>query len=199
MNMHRLLSLLLLAITCLACGPNTSTVQAPSEPALEASTDEAEPRASLSRDALMERLRARHVEDLPDAEDLAYEGADEALVWIASNADTMVVRARALGLLQHTPTPESLSFLKEQLTNPELHPTLRAGSIRALEGHLGADSVLSLLVNALRDSDPRVAHAAASVLATDPGYQAVLMAASKDPAVNADLRARIQDGKLVTE
>jgi len=162
---------------------------------------QAEPPATVAGPAsaaeISKRLAVRHIEDLPDAEGLAkYANAEAALVFIADNDDKMVVRVRALTLLRHYPSPRTLSFLSERAVGADLHPTVKAGAMRGLEGHNDVSTVVALLTKGMRDKDVRVAIAAARSLAADPQHAAALKAAGEDPEVSEQLREKIKKGEL---
>lgn len=127
---------------------------APGEPPADAAT-------------LASLLRARHVEDLPSADDLAdYPSAEASLRYLALAGDTMLVRTRALGLLRHFDSPASGELLVALLGDGELHPALRAAALTGLAGQPLDDQPerIELAAAALHDRDPRVALAAVELL-----------------------------------
>jgi hypothetical protein len=199
--MSKYTSVFLAAALLAGCtSSNGQHTEAPALPAKRPAV-ESEPEAPTAVDEaarkLARRLAVRHTEDLPGADELReLEGAVASLVWVAGNADTMVVRARALALLRHVPSPEGRAALVSHLQPPSPHPTLRAAAVRGLEPFDGDADVLALLTAALRDGDLRVAHAAATVLSADPAHLPILEAAAQDPAVGESLRAKINNGSF---
>ena len=182
-----------------ACGsPSAQKAEAPTLPAQgevagQASDASSGENVEARGRRMAARLAVRHTSDLPGAEELRkVEGADLALVWVANHADAMVVRARALALLRHVPTVAARTELTAHVGSPDKHPVLRAGAVRGLAPFLGRDDVVELLTGALRDTDPRVAHAAAEVLATAPALAPLLTAAAADPEVIESLRTELQ-------
>jgi len=111
-------------------------------------------------DAILSRLRARHVEDLPTPEDLAaYPDAPASLRHIATTERHMVTRARALALLRIDASDATRTLLLDTIR--EGHPSLVAAAIEG-SAALPLEGELATLVEAARGStDPRVAHAAA--------------------------------------
>jgi HEAT repeat protein len=118
-------------------------------------------------DAIASLLRARHVKDLPDAEALSrYPTAEASLRYLAETGDTMVVRTRALSLLQYFSSEPTGALLIKMASDKTLHPALRAAAITGLAGQPldRQPERLEVVIEALRDEDPRVGVAAVEVL-----------------------------------
>jgi hypothetical protein len=164
------------ALVLVACATNAETapaLQAAPLPARSSPPPSAAAGPTSERppgtDALEELLRAFHPEDLPSKDALAHHpGAHDSLVWLASNGEPLSMRARALTLLAHHPSPTSSDLLVDVASNPGSHPSLRAAALLGLGGHdLAGDASLRALVEAgLTDPDPRVRHAAERALTT---------------------------------
>ncbi len=155
---------------------------------------EADDSAPASAAALLPLLRARHREDLPDAETLArHRDAAEGLRWLATKGTPLSVRARALSLLRHYPDATTRALL-ERSAETGGHASLRAAALRGLAGFADApdDALRARLLDALRDDDPRVVEAAASVMASQASLRATLERVSDDDELSSESRARIQ-------
>lgn len=156
------------------CAQKAATPPSP-EPAVTAATPPAEPDAPAPWSDLANRLKARHAEDLPDAQALAaIEGVDEGLVWLASNHDMMMVRARALEALGKVATPLALATLQATAADTSIHGMLRSAAVIGM-GHLPlADhaELLDTLAILGVDTDTRVAAEAATVLRRTPAAEA---------------------------
>lgn len=119
-------------------------------------------------------LSARHTEDLPGAEDLArYATAESSLRWLALGAETLVVRTRAATSLQHYGSAETGALLASLIAEPSTHASLRAGALVGLRGQ-PPERAIAAAAPCLRDTDPRVAAAAATTLAGFDEGRAVL-------------------------
>ncbi len=205
--------LVMLALGGLACdGPSrtpepsaqgsTPRASAPDhEPASEAAepptTSEAaaEGDTPASAKSLLPLVRARHNEDLPDAETLArHPDADEGLRWLATNGSPLSVRARALNLLRHYPDDDTRTLL-DQAAKSGRRASLRAAALRGLAGFAGTpdEALQTLYSDSLRDDDPRVVEAAASVMASEAALRPALERATSDRELSNENRARIQN------
>lgn len=175
-------------ITPSATEPDDTPAEEPEEP-----TDTfAEAPANV--DTIRALLGAHHVADLPDGETLAqYETGEESLIWLADHGDTMMVRVRALSLLQHyasaTARDYALSHLDE--TNPQLY----AAAVTALSGHdlESEPDLLAAVADALLVDDFRVALAAINTLVTTPSGREVLERACENEAVAAPTRDALME------
>lgn len=137
-------------------------------------------------------LQAWHAEDLPDRDALVTNGAPESLVWIADNDAMLVIRERALLLLQHFPNDNATC--RQVFGDPAQHAKLRAASIRCLASvDLMADATLrNQMLGALRDEDPRVGTAAVQVLAEVPAAASGLKAALDDQTIQGQVREELE-------
>jgi len=142
-------------------------------------------------------LRARHIDDLPSAEQLArYPSAEASLVELARKGETMLVRTRALTLLRHFHSESTGALLIEIVSDAQAHPALRAGAVTGLAGQPldQHPERLAIVVAALADADPRVGVAAVEVLATfKAGREALRDAAGREdlgPTVRAAIESR---------
>lgn len=191
-----LMSSLACALMLLACAPTTAQQPTAGPEAAhggQGQVVESPQGKPASADVLRGRLKARHVEDLPTAQELKkHRDAQAALIWIAGNDDAMVVRVRALSLLRHFPTDEAFEALAQRAGAQKIHPTLRAAAMRGLEGQTARPQAQALLKDALRHKDRRVAMAAAKALATDPGCASLLAEAAADPLVHEAVRKKLQ-------
>lgn len=190
MNRRSIMNRVLLGITILL-----TSCRASSDEPLDApnSVDEAQP---ADVDAIARLLRARHVEDLPDAEALArYPSAEASLRHLAREGDTMVVRTRALSLLQHFSSEPTGALLAEVVSDGSMHPALRAAAIEGLAGQPldRQPERLEVVLASLRDKDPRVGLAAVEVLeGFEAGRRALGEVSVEDlpPAVRTKLESR---------
>ncbi len=141
-------------------------------------------------------LRARHVEDLPSAEQLARTpNAEASLRWLAIEADTMLVRTRALALLRHFGSPPTGDLLAALVTDSQAHPALRAAALTGMAGQPLADQPerLELVVAALLEGgDPRVGVAAVQVLDTFAAGRKALREAEQSDQLSPQVRAAIE-------
>jgi HEAT repeat protein len=140
-------------------------------------------------------LRARHVEDLPSAEDLAkYPTAEASLRHLALAGSSMVVRTRALMLLQHFGSEETGALLEGIVRDPDSHPALRAAAVNGLAGQPLDDraELRALVVGALHDTDPRVGLAAVDTLGRSPKGRYELGHALKRADLPKPVRAAIE-------
>jgi hypothetical protein len=156
------MSVLALCIVLAGCHPAAEEPTSTRDGTL---VDPGEPPGDVATIASL--LRARHVEDLPSAEDLAkYPTAEASLRHLAVAGDTMVIRTRALTLLRHFGSDETGALLIEIVRDAAAHPALRAAAVTGLAGQPLDDRAeqLELVVAALRDADPRVGLAAVEVL-----------------------------------
>lgn len=84
-------------------------------------------------DALAQRLRARHLAELPTAEEIgAIEQAAEMLLFIEANAGLMVERQRSLALMRHVYTPEVRARLLELAGDTNALAPVRTAALRSL-------------------------------------------------------------------
>lgn len=119
------------------------------------------PPASAS---IAELLRARHAEDLPDAETLnAHGDAPEALVWLSLHGDSAMVRVRATRALGQYPDAARADHLASLFLADDTHPALRAAALDALSAYdAPTRQRFAGILKPLADhADPRVARAAA--------------------------------------
>ena len=173
----------------------TSAAQDPDagQQAAEGEVDELEAISAL--------LRARHADDLPDAETLqTYPGAEAVLRQLGREGETMVMRTRALALLRFYSSEDSGALLAEIASDGDAHPALRAAAVTGLAGQPLADQParLELVTASLRDPDPRVGTAAVEVLDGFAAGKLVLQEALQDesselsPAVREAITERAQ-------
>lgn len=147
--------------------------------------------------ALATRLKVRHVEDLPTAEQLARSPKAEAsLRELAVRGETMLVRTRALTLLRHFHAPATGALLAEIVADTGAPAALRAAAVTGLGGQPLDEQPdrLALVVAALADADPRIGVAAVEVLdGSAEGRKALREAAQRDtlsPKVRAAIQSR---------
>lgn len=89
--------------------------------------------APAGTDALAARLRARHVDQIPKAEDIqAIEQADTMLLFIEANASLMLERQRALSLMRHVYTPAVRARVLELAGNETTPVPVRSAALRTL-------------------------------------------------------------------
>lgn len=162
-------ALLLLAQAC----ASASAQQAPAPKTSEASGPMAvyatSAGAPTSARELASRLRVRHPQALPTATDLKrYQDAELALIWIADRDQRMVVRVRALGLLQHFPTPRTRAALLIRAEADKIHASIRGAAMRSLEAHNRDPHVVAVLKQGTLHPDIRVSGAATRALASNP-------------------------------
>lgn len=180
-----------------ACQPGPDEPQAPTgAEQAEASGDGAAP-SPAEVAAMTARLKARHVADLPTAEQLAATPRAEAsLREIARTGETMVVRTRALALLRHFHSPATGELLAGIVADAAAPKALRAAAVTGLGGQpLDAQPErLALVVAALRDDDPRIGVAAVEALGGSEGGRKALREAAQTgtlpPKVQAAIEAR---------
>lgn len=180
-----------------ACQPGPDEPQAPSGAGqAEASGDDAAPTAAEVA-ALATRLKARHVGDLPTAEQLAgYPKAEASLRELARSGETMVVRTRALTLLRHFHSPATGELLAGIVADAAAPKALRAAAVTGLAGQpLGEQPErMALVVSVLAEDDPRIGLAAVEVLGgSAAGRKALGDAAQRGtlpPKVQAAIDAR---------
>lgn len=131
-------------------------------------------------------LSARHVDDVPSPETLGmHPTAEASLRWLAMNADTMLVRTRALTALAGFPSDASLATLTTVADSPDAHASLRIGAFQGAAGQtFDAESrMATLALEALTDADERVGVAAAGALAAQPALRQTLAEAAAAPDV----------------
>ncbi len=145
--------------------------------------------APASAAALSELLGARHAEDAPTREVLdAHPDAEQALIWLAANAEALLIRARALEALGLYPSDANRTLLLGYATG-DAHSKVRAAAVRALSGWpLDEDGPLvEQLTSLLTDPEVPVAIAAAKglggVAAARPALEAVVAAEGTPAAV----------------
>jgi HEAT repeat protein len=173
----------------------------PSEP-LDAPPGEAEAERSsvesgavpADLESIAALLSARHVEDLPSAEQLSrYPSAEASLQQLAQHGETMLIRTRALSLLRHFGSAETGTLLVEIIGDAKAHPALRAAAVTGMGGQPLEErpEQLEIVAAALADQDPRVGLAAVEVLdAFGSGRQALRRAARGE--LSAEVRAAIE-------
>jgi hypothetical protein len=165
------------------------SVEAESE---RASVDSGAAPADL--EAIAKLLQARHVEDLPSAEQLArYPSAEASLQQLAQHGESMVVRTRALLLLRHFDSASSGVLLLGIVGDAQAHPALRAAAVTGLAGQPLDErpEQFEMVVAALADGDPRVGLAAVEVLDASAAGRQALRRAAKDEGLSAEVRAAI--------
>lgn len=172
----------LFVFTCAlaACRGSDEPSESPSSE--RSASDDAESAESPpDLDTIASLLRARHAEDLPSAADLEkYPSAEASLQQLARAGETMVVRTRALRLLEHYPSDASHTLLVE-IAGGTGHPALRAAAIEGLASQPldRLPDTLALVSAALEDGDPRIGLAAVATLdRTSAGKQALAQAKS---------------------
>lgn len=170
--------------------------QAPTDASQVETTDDAAP-SPAEVAAMSARLKARHVADLPTAEQLAATPRAEAsLRELALHADTMLVRTRALALLRHFHGDATGALLAGIAADAAAPTALRAAAITGLAGQPldRQPDRLALVAAALTDPDPRLGVAAVEALrASEAGRDALREAAQNDalsPKVRAAIEAR---------
>lgn len=180
------MSILLLSLALAGC--HSGQDEAPDAPSTAAQDPDAGRQAAgedgqSDLEAISALLRARHTDDLPDAETLkTYPEAEAALRQLGREGETMVMRTRALALLRFYASEDSGALLAEIAGDGDAHPALRAAAITGLAGQSLADQParMELVVAALRDEDPRVGTAAVEVLDAFPAGKQALQDALKD-------------------
>lgn len=113
-------------------------------------------------DALAQRLRARHLAELPSAEDVAaIDQAAEKLLFIEANAGLMVERQRAISLMRHVYTPEVRARLLELAGDTQATAPVRTAALRSLVAARAPEDVeaAAVLERAKTSTDPRVRRA----------------------------------------
>jgi hypothetical protein len=133
-------------------------------------TTEAPPMPAAAS-TVRELLMARHNDDVPDRATLdAHAGALEALVWLASHGDPLVVRARALRVLGQYAEDDARAVQVAVASDSNAHPSLVAAAILGLgDRGFGSDADSRRVVESRSsDADPRIAEAAATALAAPP-------------------------------
>ena len=177
MTTRTLLLVLLLAgcgrsSTPVEASPAASAAEGSSRTRIEPAVDPAPPErptpapaadAPDSVPAIAELLGARHAADLPTRQTLdAHPVPDEALAWLALNADQAAVKVRATRLLGLYSERDHGPLLGRLAGVDAPHPTIRAAALDALGAYpvarrrAHADTIRV----ALDDGDPRVAAAA---------------------------------------
>lgn len=151
-------SLAVSALILVACGSAEPTSSALTDPTREP-TSHVEG-APPDVDAIAALLRARHDEDLPDADALRRHPEPEAaLVWLAANGEPFVVRVRALAAMASFEGDAIRQTLLAVLSDDAMHPALRAAAATGSQG-LELDAELEgALERAARTGDPRVVRA----------------------------------------
>lgn len=137
-------------------------------------------------------LKARHTDDLPDAQRWrSIEGAEAALLHHARHGKPLATRVRALNALAHFPGEAVRSLLVEVARRQEPPLSLRAAALRGLSGHLeGADAeTLEVLINGAKDADPRVYGAAVESMGSSAALRPELERLAADESVSAEARA----------
>lgn len=180
-----------------ACQPGPDEPQTPSGAGqAEAPGDDAAP-SPAEVAALATRLKARHAEDLPTAEQLAATpNAEASLRELARAGETMLVRTRALTLLRHFHAPATGELLAAIVADAAAPKALRAAAVTGLAGQPLAEQPerMALVVSALADDDPRIGLAAVEVLGASPAGREALDDAAKrgtlPPKVQAAIEAR---------
>ncbi len=171
-SLHRtVLALLTSCCAFAACDSERSSTPPQPSPAVEQNqrvqpTSEAETRA-----ALRSLYGARHTADLPTRETIqAHVGGEDAVRWLATHDDTMMVRARALASLRMFPNADSEEVVRSVLTAPTSHRALRSAALRALQGWdlSQRDDLRALVITGLQSDEVPVAIAAAHALAGVP-------------------------------
>jgi hypothetical protein len=188
-------------VTCgslLAChaGPEESVdAAAAAQPRADASVDAGPAPADV--DTIRALLRARHADDLPSAEQLArYPSAEASLRHLAEHGETMVIRVRALALLEHFGSDATGELLLRVVADAQLHPALRAAALTGMAGQPLDDQPERQLavIASLADPDPRVGIAAVELLARSAtGRELLDQAAQRDDLPKA-VRERL-DGR----
>ena len=189
------LALTLAGLCAMSLGCHASTEEAPDAPAQRSAEAFDELPADL--EAVGALLRARHADDLPSADDLGrYASAEASLRHYAREGDTMLVRVRALSLLQHFDSEATASLLVALLSEPDIHGALRAAAVSGSAGQPLEDrpELLGLLSSALREDDPRVGVAAVGALSHCEAGREALRAANE-----AELSQPARDALLELE
>jgi len=167
---------------------NAAAVVQPAQTETETETEtEAE---AATPTGLRPLLLARHAGDLPTADELSRRNAASALLELAANDDSLLVRSRALSLLRHFPNADTEALLRSVAADTTLHVKLRAAALRSL-GTYDLESraeLRTIVLSALNESNVMVATAAASALTGAPSARASLQrrrGAEDTPAILA--------------
>ncbi|MEM7155256.1 MAG: hypothetical protein AAF799_20575 [Myxococcota bacterium] len=116
-----------------ATAPRTS--EASPSPDAKAPADATVADAQAAAEEIRPLLLAHHQDDLPSRTTLdAHPGAPEGLRWLANNDGTMIVKVRALLLLQLYPDESSEQVVLALASDPAQHRKLRAAAVTALSG-----------------------------------------------------------------
>lgn len=137
-------------------------------------------------------LKARHADDLPDAQRWrSVEGAEEALLHHARHGKPLAIRVRALNALAHFPGEAARGLLIEVARRQEPPLSLRAAALRGLRGHLeGADAeTLEVLIHGAKDADPRVYGAAVESMGASAALRPELERLAADESISSEVRA----------
>lgn len=144
-------------------------------------------------DTIAALLRARHADDLPSADDLRkYPSAEASLQQLATHGETMLVRTRALRLLEHYASDSTHALLIE-IVGGKAHPALRAAAIEGLAGQPldRLPDTLALVAAALEDGDPRIGLAAVATLGRSEAGKRALDEAKTTRTLAEPVRAAI--------
>jgi hypothetical protein len=168
-------------LLCVACG---------------SPSDVAPPSPVAASPELRSLLRARHLEDLPDAKTLAaYPRATDELRELAWRDDRMMVRRRAAGALGSLAVHDVVAERAlVELCADDVDPGVRAAAIAGLGRlDLAARAELRALVEAqVFAGDTRVAYAAVAALGGVEASRPVLLRVIASPAVAPAVRSLAQ-------
>ncbi len=112
---------------------------------------------------LLPLLKAHHIEDLPSKATLEkHPKAEEALLWIALNGDTVGTKSRAVKLLSYYNTDKSTEFIKTMCEKGDTHHTVRASAFHVVAGWSTSQrtDMASVISKGLDDSNALVVVAA---------------------------------------
>lgn len=177
-----------------ACQPGPDEPQAPTGARQAEASDDAAP-SSAEVAAMTARLKARHVADLPTAEQLAaIPRAEASLREIARTGETMVVRTRALTLLRHFHSPATGELLAGIVADAAAPKALRAAAVTGLGGQPLDEQPerMALVVAALSDADPRIGLAAVEALGGSEGGRKALREAAQTGKLSPQVQAAIE-------
>ena len=188
----------ILLVGCAKAAPVVTPlpVSTASENTRPVAVERAEPQAVPEKSQkLRALLLARHPEDLPDKAAMDLHGAPDALHWLATDDEMMIIRTRALTSLAQYDDPASTALCTGVFQEEDVHAKLKAAAIRCLAAaDLMADATLrNQLLASVRDTDPRVGLASVEVLSSVPAAESGLKAAAEDPAVTAPVLAKLKE------
>ena len=193
--MKRLLLSLCCSLAACHAGSEEPLDAASAEPRTDSQVEVDSGQAPADLATIRSLLQARHAEDLPSAEQLAhYPSAEASLRYLAEQGETMVLRVRALALLEHYGSDATGELLTRFAADLELHPALRAAALTGMAGQALDDQPerLAVVVAALHDGDPRVGVAAVELLDRSAAGRDALSQASQAADLPKAVREAIE-------